>query len=80
MRYRKLNGGRLRPVLNTFETLNRQGIHFEMTNLVVPGYVDDPDMVKRMCQWIVENLGPDHPLHLLNSGRSQWQRAFITSM
>ncbi len=63
--YRRLNGARLKPVLNTFRTLNEQGVHFEMTNLVVPGYVDDPDMVKRMCAWILENLGPDHPLHFL---------------
>lgn len=63
--YRKLNGGRLQPVLNTFKTLHDQGIHFEMTNLVVPGYVDDGEMVKRMCGWIVDNLGQDHPLHFL---------------
>ena len=63
--YRKLNGGRLQPVLNTFKTLNEKGIHFEMTNLVVPGYVDDPEMLKKMCGWILENLGPDHPLHFL---------------
>jgi pyruvate formate lyase activating enzyme len=63
--YRKLNGGRLEPVLNTFKTLHEQGVHFEMTNLVVPGYVDDPEMVKRMCGWILANLGPDHPLHFL---------------
>lgn len=61
--YRKLNGGRLQPVLNTFKTLHEQGIHFEMTTLVVPGYVDDPEMIKRMCGWILENLGPDYPLH-----------------
>jgi len=63
--YLKLNGGRLEPVLNTFKTLHEQGVHFEMTNLVVPGYVDDPEMVKRMCGWILANLGPDHPLHFL---------------
>jgi len=63
--YKKLNGGRLEPVLNTFRTLNDRGIHFEMTNLVVPGYVDDPEMVKRMCEWILKDLGPDHPLHFL---------------
>ncbi|MBC8432240.1 MAG: AmmeMemoRadiSam system radical SAM enzyme [Desulfobacterales bacterium] len=63
--YRKLNGGRLQPVLNTFKTLHEQGVHFEMTNLVVPGYVDDEDMVKKMCQWILENLGPNYPLHFL---------------
>ncbi len=63
--YRKLNGGRLEPMLRTFKTLHEQGVHFEMTNLVVTDYVDDPDMVKRMCQWIVEELGPNHPLHFL---------------
>lgn len=63
--YRKLNGGRLQPVLNTFKTLHRQGVHFEMTNLVVPGYTDDSEMVKRMCHWIIENLGTDYPLHFL---------------
>jgi pyruvate formate lyase activating enzyme len=61
--YRKLNGGRLQPVLNTFKTLHEQGIHFEMTNLVVPRYTDDVEMVKEMCDWILRNLGPDHPLH-----------------
>lgn len=61
--YRKLNGGRLEPVLNTFRMLHAEKVHFEMTNLVVPGYVDDPEMVKRMCGWILENLGQDHPLH-----------------
>jgi len=63
--YQRLNGGRLDPVLNTFKMLHEKKIHFEMTTLVVPGYVDDPQMIKKMCQWIIENLGPDHPLHFL---------------
>jgi pyruvate formate lyase activating enzyme len=61
--YRKLNGGRLKPVLNTLKTLHDRHIHFEITTLVVPGYVDDEEMIKRMCGWILENLGTDHPLH-----------------
>jgi pyruvate formate lyase activating enzyme len=63
--YRKLNGGRLEPVLNTFKTMHGEGVHFEMTNLVVPGYTDDAEMVKQMCHWILAHLGPDHPLHFL---------------
>jgi len=63
--YRKLNGGRLEPVLNTFETLHAQGVHFELINLVVPGYTDNEEMVKAMCGWILEKIGPDHPLHFL---------------
>ena len=61
--YRRLNGARLKPILNTFETLHKAGVHFEMTNLVVPGYTDDGDMVEKMCRWIVDRLGPNHPLH-----------------
>jgi pyruvate formate lyase activating enzyme len=61
--YRRLNGGRLAPVLNTFRTLHEKSVHFEITNLVVPGYTDDREMVKRMCAWIIKDLGPDHPLH-----------------
>jgi len=63
--YRKLNGGRLEPVLNTFRTMHERGVHFELTNLVIPGYTDDQDMAEKMCTWIVENLGPDHPVHFL---------------
>ena len=61
--YRRLNGARLQPILSTFETLHAAGVHFEMTNLVVPGYVDDEHMVGEMCRWIVDHLGTDHPLH-----------------
>lgn len=63
--YLKLNGAHLSPILDTFKTLHEKGVHFEITNLVVPGYTDDPEMVKRMCDWILSNLGPDHPLHFL---------------
>jgi len=61
--YNKLNSGRLQPVLNTLLTLKRQGVWFEITNLVVPTYTDDLDMIGEMCAWIVKNIGPDHPLH-----------------
>jgi pyruvate formate lyase activating enzyme len=32
---------------------------------VVPGYIDDEEMIKQMCGWILDNIGPDHPLHFL---------------
>jgi pyruvate formate lyase activating enzyme len=63
--YQRLNGGRLKPVLDTFVTLHRHGVHFEITHLVVPGYGDTPEMIQRMCAWILEHLGPDYPLHFL---------------
>jgi len=63
--YRSLNGGTLQPVLNTLKILHEQGVWLEITTLVVPTYVEDPEMIKRMCGWILKELGPDYPLHLL---------------
>ncbi|MFH1932775.1 MAG: AmmeMemoRadiSam system radical SAM enzyme [Pseudomonadota bacterium] len=63
--YQYLNGGTLQPVLNTFKTLHGEGVWFEIATLVVPTYVDDPEMVKKMCGWILKELGPDYPLHFL---------------
>jgi len=61
--YWKLNGGHLDPVLNTLKTLHERGIWLEIINLVIPTYTDDPEMIKKMCGWIIDNLGPDYPLH-----------------
>lgn len=61
--YEILNGGTLDPVLNTLKVLHQEGVWFEITTLVVPTYIDDPEMIKRMCGWILKELGPDYPLH-----------------
>jgi len=61
--YFKLNGGHLDPVLNTLKTLHSKGVWLEIINLVIPTYTDDTEMIKKMCGWLVKNLGPDCPLH-----------------
>jgi pyruvate formate lyase activating enzyme len=63
--YQKLNSGRLWPVLDALKTLQREGVWIEVGNLIVPTYSDDVDTIRRMCEWLVENLGPDYPLHFL---------------
>jgi pyruvate formate lyase activating enzyme len=61
--YHKLNSGRLQPILNTLKTYRSMGVWFEVINLIVPTYTDDVEMIRRMCGWLVENLGPDQVLH-----------------
>ena len=61
--YRKLNSGQLQPILDTCKTMRQMGVWFEVVNLVVPTYTDKLDVIRRMCGWLVENLGPDCPLH-----------------
>jgi pyruvate formate lyase activating enzyme len=55
---------RLAAVLRTLKILRREGVTIEVTNLVIPGANDDPEMVRAMCRWIKAELGPETPLHL----------------
>ena len=61
--YSDMTGGSLAPVLRTLRILREEGVHLEITNLVVPGENDDPEMVRSMCRWISDELGTDVPLH-----------------
>jgi pyruvate formate lyase activating enzyme len=61
--YAKLNGGSLQPVLNTLKILKEEGVWLEITNLVVPGWTDTPDMIAQMCEWLSKNGFQDAPLH-----------------
>jgi pyruvate formate lyase activating enzyme len=58
-----LNAGTLEPVLNTLKILKEEGVWLEITNLVVPSWTDDLDMVKKMCDWLAGNGFKDTPLH-----------------
>jgi pyruvate formate lyase activating enzyme len=63
--YNRLNAGTLQPPLNYLKTLKEKNVWFEISNLVVPTWSDDLDLIKKMCSWIVENVGVDNPLHFL---------------
>jgi pyruvate formate lyase activating enzyme len=61
--YLRLNAGKLQPVLNTLKTMKDEGVWLEITNLVVPTWTDNFDMIKRMCEWLVVNGLNNYPLH-----------------
>ncbi|MBN3036306.1 MAG: AmmeMemoRadiSam system radical SAM enzyme [Bacteroidales bacterium] len=61
--YEMLNAGTLEPVLNTLKILKEEGIWLEITNLIVPGWTDDLDMIREMCEWLFRNGFSDSPLH-----------------
>ena len=61
--YLKLNAGKLQPVLDTLKTMKDEGVWLEITNLVVPSWTDDMEMIKRMCGWLAQNGFVDTPLH-----------------
>ncbi len=61
--YAQMSEATLEPVLRSLKILKEEGVHLEITNLVLSGYNDDPNLINKMCLWIKENLGPDTPLH-----------------
>ena len=61
--YRRVTLSHLAPVLETLAWLARSGVWTEVTNLVIPGFNDDPAETRRLAEWILENMGPDVPLH-----------------
>ncbi len=64
MFYHKLTFSHLAPVLDTLLWLkNETNIWFEITTLLIPNENDSEDEIKRMCAWILSNLGNDVPLH-----------------
>lgn len=61
--YLKLNAGKLDAILNTLVTMKEEGVWLEITNLVVPSWTDDLEMIKRMCGWLMQNGFENYPLH-----------------
>jgi AmmeMemoRadiSam system radical SAM enzyme/AmmeMemoRadiSam system protein B/AmmeMemoRadiSam system protein A len=62
--YHRLTGGHLQPVLDTLRWLVHQSdVWLEVTNLIVPRENDSPEELRRMCDWIAEQLGPEVPVH-----------------
>ncbi|MFA5402415.1 MAG: AmmeMemoRadiSam system radical SAM enzyme [Candidatus Omnitrophota bacterium] len=61
--YAKFTESSLEPVLNSLKVLKEEGVHIEITTLLLPGFNDDEATLKKMCLWIKDNLGADTPLH-----------------
>jgi len=62
--YADLSAGRLEPVKDTLRYLRHEtDVWFEITNLMIPGWNDSEAETDAMTRWIVDELGPDVPVH-----------------
>jgi pyruvate formate lyase activating enzyme len=62
--YRHFTLSHLQPVLDTLRWIKHESSTWlEITNLVIPGANDDVSDIRRMSEWIHENLGAEVPLH-----------------
>ncbi len=61
--YLKLTGGKMQPVLDALVDFQKSKVWLEITNLVVPSWSDNLDMISRMCKWLAQNGFSEVPLH-----------------
>jgi len=62
--YREVCASHLQPVLDTLVYLKREtSVWFEITTLLIPGENDSEAELDAMTRWVVEQLGPDVPMH-----------------
>jgi len=62
--YKQICAGGLQPVLETLRYIKHHtDVWLEITTLIIPGENDSEAELERLTQWVVENLGPDVPIH-----------------
>ena len=61
--YHRVCGAKLQPVLDCISLYRELGVWVEVTTLIIPGYNDDPDELKRIADFIV-SLGVEIPWHV----------------
>jgi pyruvate formate lyase activating enzyme len=60
--YRQL-GGRLQPILDTIRTLHQMGVWLEIVTLLIPGFNDSDDELRRLTAFLA-GVSPDVPWHV----------------
>jgi len=66
--YKEVCDGTLQPVLEAIKAIHAWGVHLEIVNLVVPTLNDDEGELRALSEWVVDELGPDVPLHFSRFG------------
>ena len=62
--YKQICAGSLQPVLDTLVYLKHQtDVWFEITTLLIPEENDSSEEIDEMTRWVVEQIGPDVPMH-----------------
>jgi len=62
--YGKVCLAKLQPVLETLIWLkNKTNVWIEITTLIIPDHNDSNKEITELSKWILDNLGPDVPLH-----------------
>ena len=61
--YKKVCGADLDIVLDNLRRIYLEGKHLEITNLIINGHNDSIEEIEELCDFVVNELGPEVPLH-----------------
>lgn len=61
--YMKLTGNSIFPVFNSLKILKELNVWTEITHLLVPDWTDNFELLKKMCDWMMENGFGSTPFH-----------------
>ena len=61
--YKTFTGGDLKPVLDNAVTLYEQGVHLELTYLIVPGVNEEREQISSFIHWVKKSLSVYTPVH-----------------
>jgi pyruvate formate lyase activating enzyme len=53
------------PIFESAVALKRSGVHVEVTDLIVPEVGDSVEATRKLARFVVDELGPETPFHLL---------------
>jgi len=62
--YRKVCGAKLEGVLASIRKHKSLGIWIELTTLIIPGYNDGEDELRKLAAFIATDVGPETPWHV----------------
>jgi pyruvate formate lyase activating enzyme len=56
---------KVESIFDALLTYKKNKVYIEITDLLIPKVGDDLEDVKKLCKWIVDNLGDDTPFHII---------------
>jgi pyruvate formate lyase activating enzyme len=56
---------KVEPIFDALLAYKKNKVYVEITNLIIPDIGDDLRDVRKLCKWIIENLGDNIPLHFI---------------
>ncbi len=56
---------KVEPIFDALLAYKKNKVYIEITDLIVPKLGDNMEDVKKLCKWIVDNLGDKTPFHLI---------------